>query len=62
MEHWPAIRTKRFEGESVAGHKRRATEIEEIITGFRELKFRGDIAEEMERRLIMLQEPHLELV
>ena len=61
MEHWPPIRTKRFEGEGLRAYERRAAEIVEIITGFRELRFNGEIAEEKERRLIRLQEPHLEL-
>ena len=61
MEHWPPIRTRRFEGESQRAYERRAAEIAQIITGFRELRFNGELAEEMERRLIRLQEPHLEL-
>ena len=62
MEHWPAIHTKRFDGESLGSWQRRAAESQEINTGFRELKFRGEIAEQKERRLIALQEPHLELI
>lgn len=60
MEHWPPIRTKRFEGESLQAYQRRAAEIIEIITGFRELRFYGEVADEKERRLMLLQEPHLE--
>ncbi len=61
VEHWPPIRVKRFEGESMGAYERRAAEIVDIITGFRELRFRGALAEQKERRLMMLQEPHLEL-
>ncbi len=61
MEHWPPIRTKRFEGENERSYVRRAREIAEIITGFRELRFYGEEAEEKERRLMALQEPHLDM-
>jgi hypothetical protein len=60
MDEWPAITVERFEGESLEIYRRRSVEIVEIIKGFRSLKFRGDIADQKERRLLLLQEPSLE--
>jgi len=60
MDSWPKIRCKRFDGESMDHYLRRSAEVREIIQRFRKLKFDGDIAERMERRLMLLQEPHIE--
>jgi hypothetical protein len=53
------LRYKRFEGESIEAYRRRIFEIAEIQNGFRMGRYRGDIAEHMERRLIWLQEQPL---
>jgi hypothetical protein len=60
MDEWPSIVCERFDGENGDTYRRRSAEVVEIIQGFRNLRFRGEIAEQMERRLIELQEPHLE--
>jgi hypothetical protein len=60
MDEWPPIKCERFDGESLESYSRRASEVKEIIQGFRSLRFRGDLAEQKERRLIELQEPHLQ--
>jgi hypothetical protein len=57
MDQWPAIRVERFDGETWDHYQRRSAEVKEIIQGFRKLRFTGDVAERMEERLIMLQEP-----
>lgn len=60
MDQWPPIRCERFDGESLDHYIRRSSEVKEIIQGFRKLRFTGDMAEQMEQRLIELQEPHIE--
>jgi hypothetical protein len=59
-EGWPVLRYDRFESESLADYRRRVSEIETIREGFRMGRFRGDVAERMERRLVRLQEQPLE--
>jgi hypothetical protein len=59
-EGWPSMRWERFKGETLRAYQRRAREIQEIIEGFRMGRYRGDVAEQMERRLILLQEQALE--
>jgi hypothetical protein len=61
-EGWPALRLERFEGEPPVAYRSRSAEILEIVEGFRMGRYRGDIAERMERRLIRLQEQSLELL
>ena len=61
-EGWPALQVERFDGEPPAAYRHRAGEIAEILDGFRMGRFRGDVAERMERRLIRLQEQSLELL
>ncbi len=55
-EGWPSMQWERFSGETTQAYHRRATEIEQIIEGFRMGRYRGEIADQMERRLIRLQE------
>ena len=55
-EGWPSLQWERFKGETLRAYQRRAGEIEEIIEGFRMGRYRGNVAEQMERRLILLQE------
>jgi hypothetical protein len=59
-EGWPSLRYGRFEGESPMDYRRRVAEIEQIQNGFRMGRYRGDKAEQMERRLIRLREQPLE--
>ncbi len=59
-EGWPVVHYERFEGENPKDYRRRMSEIEAIQHGFRMGRYRGDIAEHMERRLIRLQEQPLE--
>ena len=53
---WPAPKYARFDGEGSDFYQRRLSEIAEIQQGFRMGRYRGDIAEHMERRLIRLQD------
>lgn len=53
---WPTLQWERFKGESLRAYQRRAREIQEIMDGFRMGRFRGDVAEQMEQRLVQLQE------
>ena len=59
-EGWPSLGVDRFEGESLDAHRRRAAEIQNIMEGFRMGRFRGDVAEQMEQRLLRLQEREFE--
>jgi hypothetical protein len=59
-EGWPVLQFDRFQGESPKDYRRRVSEIGQIQDGFRMGRYRGDIAEHMERRLIRLQEQPLE--
>lgn len=61
-EGWPALQVERFDGEPPVAYRHRAQEIVEIVEGFRMGRYRGDVAERMERRLIRLQEHSLELL
>jgi hypothetical protein len=61
-EGWPALQVERFDGEPPAAYRHRAREIVEIVEGFRMGRYRGEVAERMERRLIRLQEQSLELL
>ncbi len=61
MEAWPRIVCERFDGESAAAYRRRAAKVAEIVEGFRMGRFAGDVADEMERELMGLQTPELEL-
>lgn len=61
-EGWPTLQVERFDGEPPVAYRHRAQEIVEIVEGFRMGRYRGDIAESMERRLIRLQEQSLELL
>jgi hypothetical protein len=56
-DEWPRISCPRFDGESERDHSRRAARIAEITTGFRKGRYRGDIADRLERELVALQEP-----
>jgi len=60
MDGWPRITSKRFDGESVETYRKRAARIAEIITGFRMGRFDSETADEMEQRLMDLQNPILE--
>jgi len=55
-EGWPVLRYERFKGESSDAYRHRVSEIGEIQHGFRMGRYRGDVAEHMERRLIGLME------
>jgi hypothetical protein len=57
---WPKIVPERFEGEDIQSYRTRAARIEELMTGFRMGRFGRDVAEQMERELIRLQEYGLE--
>lgn len=59
-EGWPVSQHERFRGESPQTYRQRVSEIEQIQHAFRMGRYRGDIAEHMERRLIRLQEQPLE--
>ena len=59
-EGWPEQQYERFESESLKDFRRRISEIEMIHEGFRMGRYRGDVAEHMERRLIRLEEQPLE--
>jgi len=59
-EGWPVLQWERFPGESLQAYRRRVDEIEEILQGFRMSRYRGEVAEKMERRLVDLQEQSLE--
>ena len=61
-EGWPTLQVERFDGEPPVAYRHRAQEIVEIIEGFRMSRYRGEIAERMERRLIRLQEQSPELL
>ena len=61
-EGWPSMQWERFSGETQQAYHRRSTEIQQIIEGFRMGRYRGEIADQMERRLIRLQEQALEPV
>ena len=60
-EGWPSMQWERFEGEALQAYKRRAGELRQIVEGFRMGRYRGDVADQMERRLIQLQEQPFEL-
>ena len=55
------MQLERFEGETLPAYKRRAGELLQIIEGFRMGRYRGEVADQMERRLIRLQEQPFEL-
>jgi hypothetical protein len=59
-EGWPVLQHDRFKGESMDAYRRRVSEIVQIQDGFRMGRYRDDIAEHMERRLIRLLEQPLE--
>lgn len=59
-EGWPAPEYERFRGESSDGYRRRVVEISQLLEGFRMGRYRGDVAEHMERRLVRLQEQPFE--
>lgn len=59
-EGWQAPQYDRFKGESPDAYRRRVSEIGDIQDGFRMGRYRGDIAEHMEGRLIRLQEHPLD--
>jgi hypothetical protein len=61
-EGWPSVRCERFKDETLQAFQRRAHEIQQIVEGFRMGRYRGDAAEQMEQRLIRLQEQGLEPV
>ena len=61
-EGWPSLQGERFKGETLRAYHRRANEIQQIIDGFRMGRYRGETADQMERRLIRLQEQALEPV
>ena len=56
-DEWPRIVCERFDGESEASYRQRARRIEEIISSFRMGRIRPEIADEVERELLALQEP-----
>jgi hypothetical protein len=58
-EGWPVPQYDRFKGETSDAYRRRISEIGQIQDGFRMGRYRGDIAEQMERRLIRLLEQPL---
>lgn len=55
-DSWPAPKCAKFENESVEAYRRRVAEIAKIQDGFRMGRYRGDVAEHMERRLLWLEE------
>ncbi len=55
-EIWPAIRVERFYDEPLAHYEARRREIISIITGFRNGRYEGVVAERMEQRLVALQD------
>ena len=52
-EGWPSMQWERFSGETLQAYHRRANEIQQIIEGFRMGRYRGETADQMERRLIL---------
>ena len=61
-EGWPSMQCERLGGETLQAYQRRAKEIQQIVEGFRMGRYRGDSADQMELRLIRLQEQGLEPV
>lgn len=61
-EGWPSMQWERFRGETLPAFRRRTSEIQQIIEGFRMGRYRGETAEQMERQLVRLQEQPLEPV
>jgi hypothetical protein len=61
-EGWPALQVERFEGEAPVAYRHRAQEILAIVEGFRMGRYRGEVADRMERRLLRLQEQSPELL
>lgn len=61
-EGWPSLQVERFDGEPPVAYRHRSQEILEIVEGFRMGRYRGEIADRMERRLMRLQEQSLELL
>jgi len=61
-EGWPALQVERLDGEPPIAYRHRAREIVEIADGFRMGRYRGELAERMERRLLRLQEHSVELL
>ena len=55
-DHWPAIRVERFFDESSEDYEVRRAEIVEIVQGFRRSRYSGSEADNMEARLVGLQE------
>lgn len=55
-EIWPAIRVERFYDEPLAHYEARRREIISIITGFRNGRYDGVVADRMEQRLVALQD------
>jgi hypothetical protein len=55
-EIWPAIRVERFYDEPLAHYEARRREIISIITGFRNGRYEGAVADRMEQRLVALQD------
>jgi hypothetical protein len=51
------VRVKRLEGESEAVYRFRAERIAEIVGGFRHGRYRGEVAEAMDRELTRLLSP-----
>ena len=59
-ETWPKFRCERFDGESEAHHRQRARELEAIVRAFRAGTIDAVLAEELELRMLQLQDPRFE--
>ena len=55
-EGWPSMQWERFSDETVQAYHLRTNEIQQIVDGFRMGRYRGEAAEQLERRLLRLQE------
>lgn len=57
MNGWRPVRCERFDGEDLSSWRRRSALINEIVSNFRYGRYSPEIADEMERRLLELQDP-----
>ena len=55
-EIWPAIKVERFYDEPLAHYEVRRREIVSIVSGFRNGRYEGALADRMEQRLMALQD------
>ena len=59
-ETWPRFRCERFDGESEAHYRQRARELGTIVRAFRTGIIDAVLADELEERMLELQDPRFE--